>query len=218
MGMVSLKQSQEVQAKVGINCLWDEVAIDQAQEAVRDPIRLGREYTRFLQNGGRVEIVYTGGIVPPGGGQVLIVTVPVSESRDWKDAAGVAGPNTSRDSDIWKVGGQYPPVAGAKPRLQQIFLANFGKYSRSEGNLVWAKEQYLVPASPRAVFAIGEHCPYLNLAMDSMAVVSLAKCFFEGGGRACFVWWGGSERRAYLYWFDFEWCEDYWFAFVRESE
>lgn len=217
MGMVSLKQSQEVQAKVGTNCSWDEVAIDQAQEAVRDPIRLGREYTRFLQNGGRVEIVSTGGIVPPGGGQVLIVTVPVSESRDWKDAAGVAGPNTSRDSDIWKVGGQYPPVAGVK-RLQQIFLANFGKYSRSEGNLVWAKEQHLVPASPRAVFAIGEHCPYLNLVMDPMAVVSLAKCFFEGFEHACIVWWDGSEREASLGWFDGGWVGVDWFAFVRESE
>lgn len=218
MGMVSLKQSQEVQAKVGINCAWDEVAIEQAQEAVRDPIRLGREYTRFLQNGGRVEIVSTGGIIPPEGGKILIVAVPVNESRSWQDAVSGAGPNTGRDWDIWKVGDQYPPLAGAAPRLQQVFLVNFGKYTRSEGNLIWAKEQHLVPASPRAVFAIGEHCPYLNLAMDPMAVVSLAKCSFGGGEHACYVWWFGSERRAYLIWFDGGWNDHYWFAFVREFE
>lgn len=216
MGQVSREQALEVMAKLGTKADWSRLDSDALQRSVVEDPNSGREFTRFLANRGRVQIVTTGGIVAPQGGKILIVTVPVGESRLWEDAVSAAGPNTGRGCDIWKVGDQYLPMAGATPGLQQIFLANFGKFTRSEGNLIWAKDQHLVPASPRAVFAIGEHCSYLNLAMDPMTVVSLVPCSFGGGQCVCYGWRSGSARRASLSWFEGAWYADCWFAFVRE--
>lgn len=216
MGQVSREQALEVMAKAGTGVDWSQLDSEMIKAVINDPISLGREQTRFLANRGRVQIAATGGIIPPQGGRVLVVTVPVNKSRPWKDAVITAGPNTGRDADIWKVGDQYPPVAGAAQGLRQIFLANFGKYTRSEGNLIWAKEQHLRPESPRAVFAVLEHCPWLNLAMDPMAVVSLIPCSFGGGRRVCDGWWYDSGREADLCWFESGWDDGYWFAFARE--
>lgn len=215
MGMVSREQALEVMAKLGTKADWSQLESDALQRSVVEDPNSGHEFTRFLANGGRVQIT-ADRIAAPEGGKILIVTVPVNEARLWENAVGAFSPDTDRDWDIWKVGDQYPPVAGAKPALQQIFLVNFGKFTRSEGNLIWAKEQHLVPASPRAVFAIGEHCPYLNLAMDPMAVVSLVQCSFEGRQHVCDGWWCGSERGVRPVWFGSDWDDYDWFAFVRE--
>lgn len=215
--VVSLRQSHEIVAKLQTKVDWSAIPIEVGQAIAEDP-DIGREFTKYLLNRGRVQVVHTGGIIPPEGGKIIILTVPVNESRPWKDAVKAAGPNTGHDWDIWKMGEQYPPVAGAVPRLEQIFLANFGKYTQSDENLIWAKEQHLVPVSPRGVLAIGKHCPYLNIAMDPMAVVSLQKCSFGGELNAAGVWFGGSERWAGRSWFDDEWSVSCWFALVRESE
>lgn len=157
-------------------------------------------------------------ITVPKGGRIHIVSVLVNESRPWKDAASAAGPNTGRDRDIWKVGDQYSPVVGATQGLQQVILVNFGKHMRSEDVLDWGKEQHLRPASPRSVLAISEHYPNLNrdLTVDNMTVISLVTCSFGGERRVPYVWWDESLRKSNLSWFDYEWREDYWFAFVRE--
>ena len=158
------------------------------------------------------------GITAPKGGKIHIVSVPVDETRAWEDAISAADPNSGRDRDVWKVDSQYPPVATQGP--QRVVLLNFGKYMRSETILAWGKTQNLRPASPRSVFAIGEHCPNLNrdLAMDYMAVVSIVSCSFDGGQHVPLVWWFRSERKADLGWFGGEWDEGCWFAFVREED
>lgn len=216
MGQVSREQALEVMAKLGTKAGWSQLDSDMIQRAIVEDPNSGREFTRFLANCGRVQVASTDGVVRPQDGKILIVTVPVNESRPWEDAISAAGPNTGRGWDIWKVGDQYPPIAGATRGLQQIFLANFGKFTRSEGNLIWAKEQHLRPASPRAVFAIGEHCPYLNLAMNPIAVVSLVPFSSRGKQHVPSVWWDGAERGASLDWFGSDWDDDDWFAFVRE--
>ena len=217
MNQVSREQSLEVMAKLGTNADWSQVNSEMAQRIINDPTGSGQEFTRFLANGGRVTIVSTDGIIAPKGGKIHIISVPVDESHVWNDAVGAAGPNTGRDWNIWKVGDQYPPAATAQG-LQQVILINFGKYMQSEDVLAWGKEQHLRPASPRSVFAIGEHCPNLNrdLAMDYMAVVSLVACSFGGERRVPRVWWSRSERESRLSWFGNEWDGRCWFAFVRE--
>lgn len=220
MGKVSRDQALEAGAKIQTNINWDELDSDLLQEVLRDPIALGREATRLLQNRGRVMVVTTDGIILPPGGKVHIVSVPVDESRDWKDVVKAAGPNTGKGWDVWKMGEQYPPVVGATLNFQQIILVNFGKDTRSEDNLAWAKAQKLKPISPRAALAIGEHCPTLNknLGLEYMAVVSLVPCSFGGERRFVYSWWSRSERKAARHRFGSGWDGDCWFGFARESE
>nr|KKS48658.1 MAG: hypothetical protein UV11_C0006G0063 [Candidatus Giovannonibacteria bacterium GW2011_GWF2_42_19] len=176
-------------------------------------------FRQFLQNKGRMQFITTG-IAPPPNGIVILLTIPVNESREWNGAVKAAGPDTDRNSGIWKVGDQFPGSAGTVERLEQIWLVNFGKGSvtSSQNALDWGEEQHLVPDSPRANFAIAEHFPKLNtyLGMDLMAIISLRTCSFEGDDHATRVWFLGAERIAYLVWFENVWSDDYWFAFVRE--
>ena len=158
-------------------------------------------------------------IIPPPGGRVHILRVPVNPSRDWNEAINAAGPDTPKSYDVRKVGRDlYPPQAG-EPKEQEIILVNFGKtIPNGQHVLDWAKSFGLRPVSPRAVFSVLEHNPELNqvLKMAYMAVVSLDVCSFEGERRVCVSWWDDAERKAYLFWFDYDWRDFYWFAFVRE--
>lgn len=156
--------------------------------------------------------------VPPNG-KIHLVSVPVDESRLWKEVMHAAGPNTLDSHAIWKVGDQYPAKTMVSVSQQIIFVNfGFGKYVSSEHALAWGEEQHLVPATPRQCFAVGEHCAKLNndLGLDFMAIVSLVPCFFGGRQHVCSVWWYRSERRVGLGWFDDDWDDYYWFAFVRE--
>ncbi len=219
MEMVSLDQSHEVIAKVQTNCVWDAISSEQAKAAYADPTRLGSEFTRFMQNSGRVTVMMTDGIIPPPGGRIQILSVPVDESKPWKDAVKLAGPNTDRDWEIWKVGDQYPSLPGSRLSLKQVVLANFGRVIESgEEAVVWGREQKLVPHTPRAIFSVSEHYPELNrhLDVESMAVVSLKQ--FSCGGVQCapYVWFNGSKRGAGILRFAGRWFGRDWFAFVRE--
>lgn len=218
MSQVSREQALEVMAKAGIGVDWEQLDSEMIKAIIKDPVSLGREQTRFLANRAKVQVVHTGGgIIPPKGGNVLVVSIPVDESCSWEDAVSAAGPNTGRDRDIWKMGDQYPPIAGVTNVLERVILVNFGKYTKSEDNIAWGKSRKLIPASPRKVFSIGKHCPYLNLAMNPMAVVSLVPCSFGDKLHVAFVWFGGSWREAERRcWFDYEWNDGCWFAFVHE--
>lgn len=222
MGMVSREQALEAGAKIQTNVDWGQLDSAALQEVLRDPVALGRKCTIFLANGAEMQIVMTtDGIQVPEGGRIHTVAVPANESRDWKDAVGAAGPNTGRDWTIWRMGDQYPPSESGSG-LVKVVLVHFGKgrNTRSEDNIEWGKSQHLVPASPRKVFAVGEHCQNLHrdLGMDPMAVVSLKKCSFEGVQHCARVWFRGSRRLADGDWFGGGWDDDCWFAFVRESE
>ena len=157
-------------------------------------------------------------VLPPQGGMLHFVSVPVDESRPWDEVVRVAGPNTPNGYNVWKVGDQYPPQG--ESGIREIIFVNFGpgSFATSAQALAWGKENRLRPASPRGCFAIGEHCPTLNreLGMNYIVVVSLDPCSFGGSQQVCGVWWWGSERQAGLYWFDREFGDGYWFPFVRE--
>lgn len=217
---VSRGQALQVTARVATQVNWEELDGDQLQTSVIDlpPEEFGRRFTRFLQNGGRVEIVTLEGVIAPTGGKVHVVTVPVDESRPWSDAISAAGPDTDLNSDIWKMGGQYPPQAGAGTKNKEIILVNFGKAVSSETAIAWGKEQGLRPKSPRACLAVGERHPNLHrdLGLNEMVVVSLAPCSFEGRQQFVCCWWRGSERSASLCWLALGWRASFWFAFSRE--
>ena len=103
MGQVSREQALEVMAKLGTKADWSRLESDVLQRSVIEDPDSGHEFTRFLANRGCVRVVITDGIIAPQSGKILIVTVPVNESRPWGDAVNAAGPNTGRDGDIWKV-------------------------------------------------------------------------------------------------------------------
>ena len=124
--MVSCRQSHHIAGLFGTNVDWEAIPFEAGEAISGDPTGFGRNATRFVQNGGRVTVMMTDGIIPPPGGMVQILSVPVDESRLWADAIKAATPDTGRDWDIWKVGGQYPPVSGARPSLKQVIIANFG--------------------------------------------------------------------------------------------
>ncbi|MDP3901840.1 MAG: hypothetical protein Q8Q37_02615 [bacterium] len=214
--MVSLPRSHELMAVLATNVNWGEVPNDVCQDLINDPQGAGRKFAAFLKNGGRVKAVTIDDIIVPQGGQTYDLSVTVDESRNWREAINTAGPDTSSNNNVWRVGDWYPTqnVNGT----QQIVLVNFGKIMTSQGVLDWAKTNHLRPASPRVVFAVGEHQPKLDktLGMNPMAIVSLQDCSFGGCRRVCFVWWYASLRRVGLVWLDYDWGDCCWFAFVRE--
>jgi RES domain-containing protein len=157
-------------------------------------------------------------IAAPKGGRIHVVRVPVDPAREWQEAVNAAGPNTPASYDIRKVGHLYPPYAGLVAE-REIILVNFGKtIPNGQYALDWAKPHGLQPENPRGVFAVGECKPGLNneLGMSYMAVVSLEACSFRGRRQVPCAWWFDSWRWAYLRWFDNDWNDNYWFAFVRE--
>ena len=50
---VSHKQALELMAKLQANTDWNELDADMIRQIIMDPIPFGREFTRFLQNGGQ---------------------------------------------------------------------------------------------------------------------------------------------------------------------
>ncbi len=168
----------------------------------------------------RVIISSTDQFVPPPGGRVHVLTVPVILDRLLHRAVIVAGPNTQDSyNNVWKVGKHYPPI-GIGTAQTKIILVNFGTQGGSLAKAItWAEQYDLKLTDPRLVFAIGEHSPRLDkeLKMDIMQhVVSTRECSFEGHQQVCVVWWFGKGRGADLRRTDKMGSPDDWFAFTRE--
>lgn len=202
--------------------------LEEVKRLARDA-GVGRELfqTELLDNGALAALLRKVGdkksgstveIVPPEGGRVHVVRVPVRLDREWQEAINAVGPHTPDSYNVRKVGDQYPP-SGAGTVKAEIILMNFGP---NGGNwdlaIAWAKQYRLKRTNPRHVFAIGEHKPQLHheLGMDPMYVVATEECTFEGGRSACDVWWGRSGRGADLYWLEYYGFSSDWFAFLRE--
>lgn len=222
-------------AKIRMSIDWRELNTGLLQEILRDPVALACS----LQNRGLISIVTTDGIIPPPDGRIHVVIVPVDEGRQWKDAVGAVGPDTPPNRPVWKRDKQFPPIDGATQSLQPLILANFGeKRTRGEDILAWGKDQKLIPISPRAAFAVGEHCPMLNRHIGAerfheegksldftwghdrnlMTVVSLS-CLSEGKQEGMAVWWTDSKREAGdCQLVGVESGQDDWFGFTRESK
>ena len=56
MGQVSREQSLELMAKLGTNTDWFQLVSEVIQRIIKDPTSSGREFTRFLANGGQVQV------------------------------------------------------------------------------------------------------------------------------------------------------------------
>lgn len=180
MGEVSLDQSHEAIAKLQTNIDWSVITPAQLQQAIRDPIVLGREATKFFQNGGRVDIktVQIRGkddIIVPVGGHIRIVRTSANPGRLWEDAVRAGAPQTDKNSPVWKVGNQYPMML-LKNHLPgvEIILVNFGVWSCGyeicEIAFSWGIKQHFRFATPQECFALLEQYP--NLPRDVIGVKS----------------------------------------------
>ncbi len=202
-------------------------------EQVKEFTRKARKVERMLQKKGGTlmdpilaiskvdEIIFSvtvAELVPPDGGRIHIVRVPVRLDREWQEAINAAGPDTPDNYNVRKVGDQYPP-RGNRVVEAEIVLMNFGPNGGNwDKAIAWADQYRLKRTNPRYAFAIGEHKPELHreLEMDYMYAVATEECTFGGDRDACFVWWGRSERGCGL-----SRVGDYggpsgWFAFLRE--
>lgn len=148
------------------------------------------------------------------------LSVIVDESRSWNQAVHAAGPDTRDEYLIWKIAELYPVRNGAANVRRQIVLVNFGNCKVDEDDaLLWAREQGLSPASPRACFAIGEQHPGLlaELAAPVTALVSPEACSFQNEERICVVWWDRTKREVCLFPARSWWGPNCWFVFVRDE-
>ncbi|KKU93513.1 MAG: hypothetical protein UY53_C0008G0011 [Parcubacteria group bacterium GW2011_GWA2_50_10] len=156
--------------------------------------------------------------VPPEGGRVHILRVLVQLDREWQEAINAAGPDTPADYNVRKVGNQYPSH-GVGIVEAEVILMNFGPDGGNwDRAIAWASQYGLKRTSPRHVFAIGEHNPWLHheLVVDPVYVVATEECAFEGYRNACRVWWRRSQRKCGLYWVEVCGYSSDWFAFLRE--
>jgi len=156
-------------------------------------------------------------IEPPKGARIQVVRVKVEQDREWQDAINAAGPNTPSDYNVRKVGDQYAPVGKGTVETELILL-NFPK---GDGNwdkaMMWAEAKGFKRTNPREVFAIGEQHPKLHetIGQNPMYLVATTDCTVDGGRNACYVWWDGSKRGAYLLWVKSFGNSCDWFAFRK---
>lgn len=158
-------------------------------------------------------------LIPPPGGRVHVLRVPVTSDRDWQEAITAAGPNTPADDNVRKVSDLYLPV-GTGMNDEEFILVNLGPSGGSWDRAIeWGKQFKLERTQPRQVFAIGEHQPTLHreLKVNPMYVVATTECSFEGFQQACYMWWNGAGREADLRWLGRFTSARGWFAFSRKS-
>ncbi len=158
-------------------------------------------------------------IVPPTGGRIYNIRIPVILDRDWQEAITVAGPATGAEYNVRKVGNLHQPT-GAGRVWADMTLMNFGPSGAGslEKAIEWAKQYNLKLTTPRQVFAVGEYRPKLDaeLEMNPMYVLATTECLFGGDRQVCYVWFGGAKREAGLGWVGGVGDSSDWFAFVRE--
>jgi len=202
-------------------------------EQVKEFTRKARKVERMLQSkGGSLvdptlaigkvdEIIISttvAELVPPDGGRIHIVRVPVRLNREWQEAINAAGPDTPGNYNVRKVGDQYPPKGNEVVEVE-IVLMNFGPNGGNwDKAIAWANQYRLKRTNPRHAFGIGEHKPELHreFKMGYMYAVATEECAFEGDRNACDVWWSRSMRECSLD--RVEDCGDSaaWFTFLRE--
>lgn len=144
---------------------------------------------RFL-DGIKAGLPITVGVLAPPGAQVHIVKLRnLRLDREWQEAVDGAGPDTTRDSNVRKVGDLYPPAGVGVISELHILFSHSNNRSDLDGALVWAAQYRLVPNDPRRVFEMARRHPRLNRVLEMNRVVAPVICEFEGGQRACYARW-----------------------------
>jgi len=160
-----------------------------------------------------------GCLVPPEGGRIHILHVPVQMDREWQEAINTGGPNTPSKDYVREVGDQYPPKSGVV-KEEEIILVDLGPHGgRWHDAISWAKEYQLEITNPRHVFAIGEKKPWLHreLGVNYMHVIATEECLVVGNRCACDVWWYKSERKCEQQQLTVYGDSNDWFAFLRSK-
>lgn len=193
----------------GVSRVRFQTAMDNGQASLfLDAVKAGRKITLLPE------------FVVPEGGRIHEVTVSVILDEEWQLAITSACPNTPDNCNVRKVGNQYRPSGKGTKNAKMVFV-NFGPNGGGSWDLAiaWAAQYPQLKRSvPRQVFAISKHKPGLHreLGFNPMYVVATTECVFEGGRRACDVWWDDTGRKASLGWVsDFTGALD-WFAFFCE--
>lgn len=193
----------------GVGCAHFQDALDNGQASLfLDAVKAGRKIALLPE------------FVVPEGGRIHELTIPVVLDEEWQSAITAGCPNTPYNYNVWKVGDQYRP-SGKGTKKSRLVLVNFGPNGGGSWDraVAWAAQHPQLKRSvPRQVFAISKHKPNLHreLGFNPMYVVATIECSFEGDQQACYAWWGGAERRAYLHWVSYFANAYVWFAFLCE--
>ena len=167
-------------------------------------------------------------LTPPPGGRIHVVRVPVDPSLRWKEAVEAAGPDTSDDHHVKKIGRLYTAIGGVI-RDETIILVNIGPEGGSWGEIMgWARVNNLKLTHPRQVFAIGKYKPSLHkelgmkqiLVMETTGCLTTTDLYSRDGRHACGIMLSDAERSTLLYDFDYHRSvviDQHWLAFVLNS-
>lgn len=169
------------------------------------------------------------------------IKVKIDDRHSWQEAINAGAPATSMFTDedsveIYKVGNFYADVNSSQSE-RELTVVNFRSSSKvtvktpaTEEFMEWGFDQGLRPASPRAIFALGECIPTLCdvAGVDKMIVVSTQKSSQEDDrekilgryvGDICTVWLYSNEKMnhaALTGWIGGSgWSDDHWFAFEK---
>jgi len=140
----------------------------------------------------------------------LIKTFTVNITKQtWEQAVSSVG-DTPKNYDVWKVGDQYK-----LPKLGERELVLVNGIKSFEEAIKYAKDNQLNLTSPYEVFALK-----INFEKEfgnHNHIVATQECTFGGYRQACYVWWHGESRGAYLAWLGFFGHSFGWFAFSKED-
>lgn len=174
-----------------------------------------KQVERHLKQGGRIKLISPIASPIDWGGRIHFLTETVQLDQEWLEAIKEAGPSTSDNHNVHKVGNLHFPTGKGKKKVKMVLvnLANRGDFQKA---LAWAEQYGLKRTSPRHIFSIGKNKPNLHkkLSMNPMHVASSEECFFGGIQQVCYLWWGGPDRWAGLHWASCVGGSDGWVAFL----
>ncbi len=168
-------------------------------------------------------------VLAPHGGRILSLSCAVHEGRLWDVAVRAAasrGKEAQAGIDLMcekKFTKQYPRTKGAKRTPEQLVACHFGHHLSSARVVSeYARRYALMPASPRAVFAIAERIRELPgiVNMPSFQFLTLVPTHPDSGDSPILpgIWFSQKNGRVPVYQ-DRGWAlMDAWFVFCAPKE
>ncbi len=194
MKSVTIDQSHEVMSKLATNVDWVQLDGDVLQQAVRDPKKLGIEFTKFLKNGGRALMMHTGKLPFIGDFD------PVFIGEGWKI---ITKDCDSRENDL-------PELDLSQVRFE-FCLEGEETYTSGEERLKRLKAmKHTTRLGGRSFKTCWENRALLPESWKKDEQGNTRYVFFDGliledpHGRRCslFLCWGGGRWNGDYYWLD----------------